>query len=224
MLIAQNKTFVHGKILGGDIINDPQSVYLAYSVGEEVEVGGERFFVIEDSDENNSMVKLLAKYCLNQTGTAQQNAGVGRQFSSSNYWSDDVGTTVNVVLNLQSTSMVTKARMDNTWDVNGTTVINAIISSQEYGTAKGGAGRLMTYAEATTIGSNIDWMRGQGGDYYPVNSYLLWWLGSAGSERAVWTVDGRDGNMYYYRYTANDIGVRPVLEISKDRVTKLSGS
>lgn len=57
------------EISGG---NPPSSTYEAYSIGEEVTVGGEQFYVIYDDGIEASEITLLAKYSLNSAATEQE--------------------------------------------------------------------------------------------------------------------------------------------------------
>ena len=212
------------------------------TVGQEVTVGDEKFFVL---GENGDTVTLLAKYNLNRAGTAQLNAnyndtngneGTGRKFSNNAYWSSDFTSSP---FDLQSGELKTYALADNnTWTVGSTEVKNAIRVASEYGIAKGGTGRLMTYQEAYNIQQNgtarmknILWGK-QGSGTGEVteysgenkvggssgNGYLYWWLGSAHNGNYVSLVNGRTNTLDISSYGSTDYGVRPVIIVSKSNI------
>ncbi len=148
------------------------------SIGDEVTVGGEKFYVLE-WDNNCDTVNLISKYNLNKAGTAQQNAAYGTTacaFSSKNYWSSSFTSSP---FNLN--------------DFIGYTATDAIGKAKSYGRSKGAiSSRLLSYEEAkalqTKASSNtkIDTMlRGKANS---ANGYLLYWLGSAGDTNVVWRV------------------------------------
>ena len=224
----------------------PQTATLptgTYTAGQEVTVGGEKFFVLEDL---GSTVKLLAKYCLNRTGTAQTDASAtydgknstisyGRGFSKTNYWSSAFSGNP---FDLQSNAMITAAQDDGDLE-NG--LQNAVLTAQSYGVLKGCSGRLMTYEEASTIKSNGTdlmkkifygkWTDSDGISGAPTDGFLRYWLGHAmfsGNEPVnesatqppeVYNVLGDYygvGNIYKNLYSNDNwCGVRPVLTISK---------
>ena len=179
----------------------PAPTGATYTEGQEVTFENERFFVISD---DGTTVKLLAKYCLNRAGTEQlledddwygsdyAYYGYGRPFSKTAYWSSDLTISSNSPFDLQTESMISKARAD------GNVVIfnklsadeddeapNAVVTAINYGTLKGVPSRLMTYSEAYTIlsGTNIamkNIMLGCWDDgTEPAYNYLEWWLGNA---------------------------------------------
>jgi len=158
-----------------------------YTAGQEVTFRDEQFFVI--ADDGNS-VRLLAKYCLNQEGTAQTNKDAtyngsndtvkyGRQFSQTAYWSDNF---TNSPFDLQSEAMIAEAEED------GTIIQNAVLTAKAYGETKGVTGRLITYEEADTMKStNNAIMYGNWTDgTQPTQGFLLWWTGSAAGPEFVW--------------------------------------
>ena len=55
-------------------------------IGDEVTVGGEKFYVLEWLSDSN-VATLISKYELNSDGTSQSLTGVNCVFSSINYWS-----------------------------------------------------------------------------------------------------------------------------------------
>ena len=66
-----------------------QATYTVYSLGQEVTVGGESFFVIEENDTaNKDTIKLITKYNLNLSSNSQQNAiwqSTGTAFATNPY-------------------------------------------------------------------------------------------------------------------------------------------
>ena len=181
------------------------------SIGEEVTCEGEDFFVIEASPASNGNVKLISKFNLNQTGTAQQNANTSTTsciFSDSKYWS---GNSENL-------------------NTNSAPAGSAYQKAKAYGAAKGGIGRLMTYDEANALKyANTKILYGK--NIGVVDDYLNYWLGTSipndGSSGYVWHINGLSGtsaggvgDFGYHIYNYNvDYGIRPVIEISKSKVT-----
>ena len=90
----------------------------------------------------------------------------------------------------------------------------AINYAKAYGTAKGGTGRLMTVEEARGI---------TGTESGTINSpawikTTSYWLSSASSDTLVWNVyDGGLGDRLFG--SGSDYGVRPVIEISKSKIS-----
>ena len=169
------------------------TTYTAYNVGDQVTVGGEKFYVIKASSESKEKVTLLAEKNIDTTTMVQSDSANAIAFSSTNYWKNIEGITYPYNLNGVETSV-------------STDVINI---AKAYGTAKGGEGRLMTVEEVFALGGNKN-----------NNSSASFWLGSAGSSDFVWGVNGygnldysHDGFLYGGVY-----GVRPVIEISKSLI------
>ena len=82
-----------------------------YNEGQEIEIGGEKFFVI--ADDGNS-IRVLAKYCLNKIGTEQLNGNsvseTERKPVKTNYWNNISGITY--PYDLQTKTMIEKAEVD----------------------------------------------------------------------------------------------------------------
>lgn len=191
----------------------------SYAVGQEVTVGGESFYVLEASDSTQSTVTLLAKYNLNQAGTAQApNASYNDTkcvFSSDNYWAS---------AHASYTDWSTKKLDINT--VSGETSGDAIYKAKAYATSKGGTnGRLLTYEEADSLKTSYSDMilgkanqQGEGSSEY----YLDYWLSSADEDLVtrVWGVIGSRGDFFFDLYRHGDLfGVRPVITVSKSLVS-----
>ena len=179
--------------------------YAAYTIGQEVTVGGENFYVIADSDETNPNVTLLAKYNLNREGTAQLNATASETacaFSSSNYWSGIEGITYPYNLNDTATSEDT----------------DAIAKARTYGAAKGGTGKLMTKEEAETLATNHAGII-YGTSIDATDGYLFYWLGSTDYEEVLGVVGVGECVTFFNFYYDENVGVRPVVEISKSSIS-----
>jgi len=172
-----------------------------YTVGEEVTIGDEHFFVIADDTEK---VSLLAKYNLNQEGTAQLNATYSE---TACVFSTAGGFTSEEDLNNNST-----VRSDS---------ISAVYKAIQYGNKfekSGVTGRLMREDEAKTLKTNYSGII-FGTNINAINGFLYYWLGTAGGSDSVRVVDGTDNSL-----TGDDFdytgwyGVRPVIEISKSAI------
>ena len=178
------------------------TTYTAYNVGDQVTVGGEKFYVIKASSESKEKVTLLAEKNIDTTTMVQSDSANTIAFSSTNYWKNIEGITYPYNLNGVETSV-------------STDVINI---AKAYGTAKGGEGRLMTYEEANELKTTNSTM------IYGTNTtagYLNYWLGSAGSSDFVWGVCGKNSNLDYNHFGflyGGVYGVRPVIEISKSLI------
>ena len=165
------------------------------SIGDEVTVGGEQFYVLE-WDNNCDTVNLIAKYNLN--GNAQTSTGVAYQFSSKNYWGSSFTSSP---FNLN--------------DFIGFTSTDALGKAKSYGRSKGAvSSRLLSYEEANALetrsssNSKIRRMYANGQPY---------WLGSAYDVINVWSV-GSYGDLGYGLYL-NYVGVRPVITILKSKIS-----
>ncbi len=181
------------------------------SIGDEVTVGGEQFYVLE-WDNNCDTVNLISKYNLNQAGTAQQNAAYGTTacaFSSTNYWK----------------SGFTRSPF-NLNDFIGYTATDAIGKAKSYGISKGAvSSRLLSYEEAKALkakkdsNTKIDAM--YRGTANTANGYLRYWVGSAYKTYRVWFVAGMDGGFSdrYNDESSDGIGVRPVITVLKSKIS-----
>ena len=180
------------------------------SIGDEVTVGGEKFYVLE-WDNNCDTVNLISKYNLNKAGTAQQNAAYGttsRAFSSRNYWSSSFTSSP---FNLN--------------DFIGYTATDAIGKAKSYGRSKGAvSSRLLSYEEANALkakknsNTKIDAM--YRGTANTADGCLYYWLGSAGDASSVLGVSGYGGGLGRYPFSSSDVcGVRPVITILKSKIS-----
>ena len=184
------------------------TTYTGYSIGDEVTVGGEKFYVIEDSDETNSNVTLLAKYCLNSSGI-QENisySSLGRRFSTKSYWSN----ATEYPLNLNEYTIPDG-------------VTSAITTVREYGESKGGKGRMMTYKEVSDLVGSYEGII-YGTSVGATSGYLMYWLGTALNSNTVYWVNGSGKTFSNSNMPENSMpaGIRPVIEISKDLVSSVS--
>lgn len=179
------------------------------SIGDEVTVGGEKFYVLE-WDNNCDTVNLISKYNLNKAGTAQQSAAketTASAFSSTNYWSSSFTSSP---FNLN--------------DFIGYKATDAIGKAKSYGRSKGAiSSRLLSYEEANALitkassNTKIDTML-----LGKANSagYLVYWLGSAKKTSNVWFVFGNYGKLNDYIFSFSSyIGVRPVITILKSKIS-----
>lgn len=226
----------------GQVIQTEGKKMESYHIGDELVYDGEKFvrasslsntdnmehfYVFEDSDSNNSVVKIISKYCLNTGGNAQLNSlnghatghdAYGCRFSNSNYWSTIPN--IEYPYNLQSEEGLAKLAQTS----GETTSNNAILKSHAYGDLFNNAtGRLMDYeTEAYIIqnGSNtllkdILWGTWEGTDA-PVDGYLQYVLGAAGTNSNEWYVSGGDKGLYDDDiYNHGILGVRPILIVEK---------
>ena len=215
--------------------------YTAYVIGQEVTVGGESFYVLENSDATQSSVTLLAKYNLNQAGTAQApNAAYGDtavRFSNKKYWASKHATYYDANDSgwnpspKEGSSKWTKAYLDlnnepipTTGENAETVATNAILKARAYATAKGGTnGRLLTYEEADALKTSYgDMIWGTANTNGTDGNFLYYWLSSVSpyGGDSVWIAygDGSDFDLGTFDYD-DIIGVRPVIIVSKSLVS-----
>lgn len=179
------------------------------SIGDEVTVGGEQFYVLE-WDNNCDTVNLISKYNLNKAGTAQQNAAYGTTacaFSSTNYWSSSFTSSP---FNLN--------------DFIGYTATDAIGKAKSYGRSKGAvSSRLLSYEEANALKakeSSNEKIKTMYRGTANTGGYLDYWLGSASNTRGVWFVDGYNGRLFSDTFgNSHFYGVRPVITILKSKIS-----
>ena len=164
-----------------------------YTVGEEVTIGEENFYVIADDTEK---VTLLAKDCIDTTNLVQSANANDVAFSSSYYWEE--------------------ATNPKELDLNDYPipegVTSVITTAKAYGEKIGGTGRLMTLEEAEELDIEPYW-----DIVYGTETYLFYWLSTNDSGGCVRSVDGFGGGLYFTAYDVPE-GVRPVVEISKSNI------
>ena len=178
------------------------------SIGDEVTVGGEQFYVLE-WDNNCDTVNLISKYNLNKAGTAQQDATYGTTgcaFSSKNYW----GSSSNINLN----------------DFIGCTETDAIGKAKSYGRSKGAiSSRLLSYEEVDKLETKTNsisiYKMLYGRKPYGEGNYLRFWLGSASRiKNNVWIVAKDYGGIRPVEYyNESNFGVRPVITVLKSKIS-----
>lgn len=192
-----------------DALDELYGKAISREIGDEVSVGGEKFYVLE-WDNNSDTVRLIAKHNLSSGGTRQSSSGGYDSpiFSSTNYWSNIFSSdpyNLNYLSGYESSDAMGKAK--------------------SYGASKGAVSSgLLTYQEAAKLkskaGSNFKietmlWGIDSG------KRYLCYWLGSAETKNYVWTAYGwNQALISYYHADDNDreIGVRPVITISKSLI------
>ena len=178
------------------------------SIGDEVTVGGEQFYVLE-WDNNCDTVNLISKYNLNKAGTAQQNAAcrtTACAFSSTNYWSSSFTSSP---FNLN--------------DFIGYKATDAIGKAKSYGRSKGAvSSRLLSYEEANALktkassNTKIDTMYIGGAN--TADGCLNYWLGSADRIHTVLYLSF--GSLDSTHFNSNyGIGVRPVITVLKSKIS-----
>ena len=181
------------------------------SVGDEVTVGGEKFYVLE-WDNNCDTVNLISKYNLNTAGTAQQQdtayGTTGCAFSSTNYWSSSFTSSP---FNLN--------------DFIGYKATDAIGKAKSYGRSKGAvSSRLLSYEEANALKSkarsNTKINTMLWGKANSANGYLNYWLGSALDTYVVRNADGDSGYFSTPPFNSSSFaGVRPVITVLKSKIS-----
>ncbi|MBQ9298595.1 MAG: InlB B-repeat-containing protein [Clostridia bacterium] len=197
------------------------------SIGNEVFIRGEEFYVLENSSNTQEEVTLLAKYNLDKnadetTGKYYQKANAtysqtACEFSSTNYWgsyTEDLNTYTTDAVAAAANPAQTKAN-------------NAIMRARDYATStigSGAEGRLLTYGEANTLQSSYAVMINGIANTNTYGNYLCYWLSSSadGSDvDYVWGVRGDYGDLYpnFYNYVDDsNFGVRPVITVSKSLI------
>lgn len=206
------------------------------TVGSEVTIGNEHFYVIKKYTENSiNKVTLISKYNLatsiNSSGKYYQQKASKKttacKFSYSNYWSADwyKASVTERIINL------------NTWDAPKNKTIpstetpsnNALLRARKYGQDLGGTGRLLTYDEANTSDTTnclfkTDAMQTilygtyTGSDQVG-EGFLSYWLATTTrytNEQVYLVQDSRVGAVAYS--SENGYGVRTVIEVSESLI------
>ena len=170
-----------------------------YSIGEEVTVGGEYFYVISDA---GITVELLAKYVLNSEAVAQENEDTDCVFSTNNYWKNEKLPTSSPYFNL------------NTYPAVLNDTGSAVHKADSYAKSKGAvSGRLLTYEEANNLKYSYSDMI-----YVTYGKSKYYWLGSAMDGSGVWSIENGQvsGGL---SYDDDNVGVRPVIKILKSKIS-----
>ena len=172
----------------------------AHQIGDEVTFGGEQFYIIADK---GTTYDLLAKYVLNSSCTAQENADTDCAFSTSNYWSGETLPKSSPYLNLN-----TYLKVQNDTG-------SAVYKANKYAKDKGAiGGRLLTYEEVMNLKDSYKDII-----FVTYGKSKNYWLGSASKPSSVWRVYGSYGNVDSYNFSSSGYyGVRPVIDISKSAI------
>lgn len=200
------------------------STVAQFEVGDEVKIGNEHFFVIEDCVAGQNTVKLIAKYNLNQEGTHQVNVAnreTACKLASVNHW----------------TGLLDNGNGEVDLTDTGAVEGDAIYKAKNYAVSLGGRGRLLTSSEFRYLDNEYHdglmhkLIRGMG--YDAVDDSICFWLGTM-------TVSSANGNVSYMFWRLGNgtyskpsmepnsdwiredyPGVRPVVEISTSLVSKI---
>lgn len=176
------------------------------SIGDEVTVGGEQFYVLE-WDNNCDTVNLISKYNLNTAGTAQSSTSVFCKFSTNNYWKE---------------SFISPETDLN--DIAGYTASDVMGKIKNYGKSKGAiVSRLLSYEEATKLKKKAF-----------SDDKIATMLRSEGKQ-SYWTSTAENADLFIYvvqgsttQYESSFIttipysatsGMRPVITILKSKVS-----
>ena len=177
-----------------------------------IAVGNETFFVIENSDETKSTVKLITKENIDLSNLVQSTSASEVVFSTANYWID-------------ANSDGGKCRYGNypadlTSDTNILTTDGktALYGAQEYGKKLGAEnGTLLTLSEAQGFREVESILFANNGEYKSENNYLNFWIRTVASSTNVLVVKGEISNIIPCDYNSG-YGVRPVIEILKSKI------
>ena len=214
------------------------NVNSSYFIGEEVTIGTEKFYVLENSNTSKSTVTLLAKYNLDKnpnssTGKYSQKANAdesstGCAFASTNYWKNAWVKGTKIDLNTYTTATVASNNKQ-------TKANNVIMRARDYATntiGSGATGRLLTYDEANALKNNnyLNMLYGKANQQgsNADEHHLLYWLATAGADYNydVWEVHG-DGEFFMELWDYSwdrSLGVRPVVTVNKSLVSSKRGS
>ena len=199
-------------------------LYETFEVGDEVTIlngsTAETFFVIKDSTANENKVTVITKENIDTANLVQSSSASNVRFSSTYYWWDNTNS-----------KYYDKYMKANDIDLNvdigsieSTENKYALYAAQEYGTKLHGTGRLILHSEASTLldANYADLLYANNGIFKATNNCLNYWLGSADNVAVnrVWYIYG--GSMGCVNYNDGNEGVRPVIEISKTLVTKVT--
>ena len=190
-----------------------------YSLGEEVTVGGEKFFVITENDKkSNDKITLLSKYNLS---TEEPNKQVNAENSD---------TKILFCIEPDDSYFASIGSIPAPFDLNEleSDKSTAINKAKSYGITKGGTGKLLTYSEVDNLKSKIEkiiYGTYTGTDAVISDGFLSYWLSTVVGEELVYYVDGQNKNVTpYFIYedgSGNEYhGVRPVIEILKSKISE----
>ena len=182
-------TYYGDKTIDIESYLDKETTYTAYNVGDQVTVGGEKFYVIKASSASEEKVTLLAEKNIDTTTLKQSDTANSISFANTNYWSSETVYPLN--LNNYSSSSIKET--------------DAISIAKRYGTEKGGIGRLITYDEINLLPENL-------------KGNKSFWCGTAYSNSTVWNYAGTSLTQFSVPSSYMVAGVRPVIEISKSLI------
>ena len=194
-----------------------------FAIGDEVHIGTEDFYVLENSSSNQSTITLFAKYNLNKSANSsghymqlknEDYISTGCKFSNDYYWDKSTSYDLNTYTtsSIISTYSLTKSN-------------SAILRARDYATTIGGSsaeGRLLTYGEVESLKDSYQEMiyglanlqRGVNGSPY----YLNYWLSTYNRDtNAVCCVRSQLYNQLQ-QPTDKYQGVRPVITVLKTYV------
>ena len=192
---------VEGYIYGKEETT-PTPTYTAYSVGDHVSYNNVTYYVIEDSDTTNDIVKLLKENPLTKTEMDNLNLTGITIEEFNGYGQVQYGSSADY-----STSTV--KQVVDAWK-------NTAVKSGDTATA-----RLITYDDLT---DNLGFEKKNEGTIYPSSNgdtptwvynsnYWYWTMSQYGDSSSVWNVIG-NGRLRNYDPSDSRM-VRPVLELSK---------
>ena len=208
-----------------EIANVNPTTYTVYSLGQEVTLGGEQFFVIEENDTaSKDTIKLITKYNLDLSTNNQMNAtwtATGTPFCTSSndgyygkgYWYEP------------EENEDSKYPLELNGDISNTQEAIVYNKAATYGQSKGGTGRLLTLEEANSLTASGKIPKIVYGQDYSVNpamdGNLMYWLSTAASGFTVFVVSGSTGYTFPTGYDGDIYereefyGIRPVVIIQK---------
>ena len=203
-----------------------EETFKTYKVGDEVTINGEHFYVIYDSNETESTVRVLSKECIDTVNLVQLigennwNNGL-TAFSTSNYWVDSNDNLLSKYGNAYPADLT----IDSNLTEEDGQVKKALYISQQYGKKFGAEeSRLLTYEEARELencglcivsnNTNVSW-----DDYNYDGKELHYWLGSAADNENVYKYDGTYCDIYGVGNRAEE-AVRPVCIFLKSKISE----
>jgi len=207
-----NHTIKVSEIYDGAFKESP--TYPVYTLGQEITIGEEKFFVItENDDSSKDTITAISKYNLSKTEVNKQHDisfwdeahevfCSDPDSTSSGYWNsiEEINYPYNLN-NIQSNRAI------------------AINKAKSYGESKGGIGRLLTYEEANNLKDKIETIIF--GTYSSTGS-LDYYLGTAHDYQNVFhvfyddTFGGQVDDYVYFGYGQS--AIRPVITILKTNI------